>query len=97
MINPADIIIAPVVSEKGTLVRMDNRYAFWVSLRANKLLVKEAVGKAFGVKVKAVNIVSVRPKQRRVGYSVGRTSRRKKAYVTLVSGQKIDKVDNLGG
>jgi large subunit ribosomal protein L23 len=97
VLNPADVLIAPVISEKSSLAKMDNRYCFWVNLRANKLMVKEAVAKAFGVKAVSVNIVSVHPKNKRVGHSMGMTENRKKAYVTLAAGQKIAKLENAGG
>jgi len=97
MLNPADILIAPVISEKSTLAKIDNRYCFWVVLHANKLQVKEAIAKAFNVKVKAVNMVNVHPKRKRVGQSIGTTEMKKKAYITLVAGQKIAKLENMGG
>ena len=97
MFNPADVLIAPVISEKSSLAKIDNRYCFWVNLRANKISVKEAVTKAFGVKVEKVNIVCVHPKAKRMGRSIGMSESRKKAYITLAAGQKIAKLENMGG
>ncbi|HVN67035.1 MAG TPA: 50S ribosomal protein L23, partial [Candidatus Sulfotelmatobacter sp.] len=64
-----------------------------VNLRATKVAVRKAVEQAFKVRVAAVNTCYVRPKMRTTGRSIGRTSRWKKAYVTLVAGQKIQELE----
>ncbi len=87
------IIIEQLVTEKSVGDRPLGRYVFKVNLLANKLAVKQAVEKYFKVKVVDVNTCYVRPKRRVMGRSIGRTSRWKKAYVTLAKGQKIQELE----
>jgi len=87
------IIIEQLVTEKSMTGRELGRYVFKVNLKANKLAVKHAVEKFFKVKVVDVNTCFVRAKQRTMGRSIGRTSRWKKAYVTLAAGQKIQELE----
>lgn len=87
------IIIEPVITEKSLSGRADSRYVFRVNLNAEKIEIRKAIEKIFKVKVLAVNTTYVRPKQRVMGKSIGRTSRWKKAYVTLASGQKIQELE----
>lgn len=87
------IIIEPVITEKSVGGRELSRYVFRVNLRANKMEIKQAVERAFKVKVAQVNTTLVRPKSRSVGRSSGRTARAKKAYVTLQKGQKIQELE----
>ncbi|MDD5593282.1 MAG: 50S ribosomal protein L23 [Candidatus Margulisbacteria bacterium] len=89
----SQIIIEQLVTEKSVLERARGRYVFKVNLKANKLSVKQAVEKFFKVKVVDVNTCFVRPKQRTMGRSIGRTSRWKKAYVMLAKGQKIQELE----
>ena len=65
-------------------------YTFEVDGRANKLQVKEAVKKAFGVEVVSVNIINVPGKPRRWGRHVSHTPSWKKAIVKLAEGQRIE-------
>lgn len=83
------IIIEPLLSEKTTLLREQNKYAFRVDLRANKLQVSAAVRELFGVTPVACNVVNVKGKPKRVRAKKGYTSRWKKAVVTLSPGDKI--------
>ena len=63
---------------------------FEVDRSANKIEIKQAVEKAFDVKVKAVNTIQFRGKKKRVGANIGQRNNWKKAYVTLEEGQNID-------
>lgn len=86
------IIKAPVITEKTTMLSgagKKARVAFWVEPSANKSDIKEAVEKIFSVKVIGVNTHKVPGKVRRMGKTAGKTSTRKKAYVTLREGDKI--------
>ena len=86
-----DIIISPVITEKTSVVTSDGKtYVFKVNKNANKFQIKDAVEKAFGVKVAKVNTLNTKPKDRRVGRYTGQTKTYKKAYVTLVDGDKIE-------
>lgn len=86
-----DIIIAPVITEKASVVAGDGKtYVFKVNKNANKFQIKDAVEKAFGVKVAKITTLNTKPKDRRVGRYTGKTKTYKKAYVTLVDGDKIE-------
>lgn len=85
------IIRQPLVTEKTTLQKETGRVvAFEVSIDANKIEIKQAVEKAFDVKVDNVNTVLVAGKVKRVGRNFGKRSNWKKAYVTLAEGSNID-------
>ncbi|RQD77430.1 MAG: 50S ribosomal protein L23 [Candidatus Syntrophonatronum acetioxidans] len=83
MKDPRDIIIKPIVTEKSTGLMEENKYAFMVSLKANKIEIKKALEEIFGVKVKSVNTMRVKGKPKRMGMYTGYTSDWKKAVVTL--------------
>ena len=88
----SQIIIRPLVSEKATSMKDEaNQVAFFVNPRANKIEIKNAVEKAFNVKVTDVRVVRKKPGDRkRQGRVVGRIPGYKKAYVTLAEGAKIE-------
>ncbi|MCJ7665435.1 MAG: 50S ribosomal protein L23 [Actinobacteria bacterium] len=88
--NPRDIIIAPVVSEKSYGGVKDKRYSFFVDLRATKSQIKNAIEEIFNVSVLKISTSNIKSKPRRLGRSVGRSSKRKKAVVTLSKKDKID-------
>jgi large subunit ribosomal protein L23 len=86
-----EVIKAPLVSEKGTLLSESaNQVLFKVRPEANKIEVKKAVEALFKVKVEKVRMARYLGKMRRVGRSTGRRAEWKKAYVTLREGDKID-------
>lgn len=86
-----DIVLRPVVTEKTSLLQdRQNTYVFEVALDANKLQVKEAVEKLFGVKVEDVRTYRVRGKVKRFGRYFGKRSNWKKAYVRLAKGDVLD-------
>lgn len=90
-VDPHDILIAPLLTEKSTRVReQHNQISFVVSSRANKSEVKKAVEEALKVKVASVNIVNVRGKSKRLGRFEGRQASWKKGIVTLKPDQKLD-------
>ncbi|MCP3177117.1 MAG: 50S ribosomal protein L23 [Desulfuromonadales bacterium] len=81
------IIKRPLVTEKTSLQKeVGQVVAFEVALNANKIEIKQAVEKAFSVKVKDVNTALTRGKVKRVGRNFGKRSNTKKAYVTLAEG-----------
>ncbi len=90
MKDPHDIILYPVVSEKSYEAIERRQYTFMVDPRANKSEIKDAVEAIFDVKVTKVNTLRTKGKPRRRGMIVGRTSRGKKAIVTLAEGDKIE-------
>lgn len=85
-----EVLRRPLVTEKSTILQeRDGKYAFEVDSRANKSQVKLAVEKSFDVKVKNVNIITVKGKNKRFGIRYTRRPSWKKAVVTLGSGDKI--------
>jgi len=89
MNNYKDIIIAPIITEKGASLEDANTYVFKVSLKANKTSIKQAIENIFKVKVMNVRTVNSHPKKKRVGRYTGMTNKYKKAYVTLKEGNSI--------
>jgi large subunit ribosomal protein L23 len=85
------IIKKPLVTEKVYQVSEGPQVvAFEVVPSANKIEIKQAVEKAFEVKVARVNTVLMRGKIKRVGRQYGKRSNWKKAYVTLAEGSNLD-------
>jgi large subunit ribosomal protein L23 len=86
-----DILLKPMVTEKSTrLGGSENTYVFQVAFDANKLEIKSAVERAFGVKVDDVRTVRVRGKSKRFGRFMGKRSNWKKAYVRLAEGHALN-------
>ena len=72
------------------MLQAQGKYAFEIAREANKPQIKQAVEKAFEVKVLTVNVMTVPAKTRRVGRRQVLTQSWKKAIVTLKSGDKIE-------
>ena len=90
------VINSPLITEKGTLVNeQGNQFVFRVRPEANKVEIRRAVETFFKVKVEKVRTCNYLGKERRVGKSLGRRPRWKKAYVTLAAGQRIDLFENV--
>lgn len=83
-----DIILKPVLTEKGYDGIADKKYTFIVKKSANKIEIRQAVEKLFGVKVAEVNTLNCKGKLKRQGRSEGYTPDRKKAVVTLTKDSK---------
>ena len=91
-----DIIIKPVLTEKGYDGIADKKYTFIVKKSANKTEIKLAVEKLFGVKVASVNTVTCKGKLKRMGRNEGYRPDWKKAIVTVTEDSKtIEFFDNL--
>ncbi|MBI2608259.1 MAG: 50S ribosomal protein L23 [Deltaproteobacteria bacterium] len=85
------VLKKPLVSEKNTLLSQNlNQYVFEVDGGANKIEIKHAVQKRFGVEVEGVRTLMQRGKMKVLGRSMGKRPNFKKAVVTLKKGQKID-------
>ncbi len=84
-----DIILAPIITEKSTLLK-EKRGAlvFRVNRAPNKIEIRQAIEKLFSVKVASVRTENVRGKMKRMGRFAGRRSDWKKAYVSLKPGEK---------
>ena len=86
-----NVVLAPVVSEKSTMVADKNRqYVFRVADHATKPEIKAAVELMFKTKVDSVTVLNVHGKERRFGRFIGRKRNWKKAYVRLAEGQEIN-------
>ena len=84
-----EVLRRPVITEKNTELQEQGKYAFEVAHGANKLQIKQAVEKAFDVKVTGVNVLTVPGKKRRMGRREVMTPSWKKALVILQPGDKI--------
>ena len=71
--NFEDVIIKPVLSEKATALREQNKYIFIVAPEATKIQIKEAVRKLFNVKVADCTTINVQGKIKRLRGRPGRT------------------------
>ena len=83
-----DILQKPIISEKSRGGMQNKTYAFKVALDANKIEIKQAVEKIFGVEVEKVTTVNCSGKEKRMGVHRGFTSKYKKAYVKLTEKSK---------
>ncbi|MCK4854431.1 MAG: 50S ribosomal protein L23 [Bacteroidales bacterium] len=95
-----EILIKPIVTEKMTNLGTDlNRYGFVVHKNANKIQIKQAVEKMYGVSVEAVNTIRYGGKAKsrftKSGVVTGKTKSYKKAIVTLAEGEMIDFYSNI--
>jgi len=80
----------PLITEKSAALQSEGKYAFEVAKEANKPLIKQAVEKAFKVKVTAVNVMTVPGKVRKLGRRELPAHPWKKAIVTLQPGDSIE-------
>lgn len=91
------VLKRPLVTEKVTGLKDLRQYVFEVEPRANKIQIRESIESRFNVKVQSIRTVRVKGKRKsqmsKKGLLVGKTSLRKKAYVTLKEGQEIDIFD----
>jgi large subunit ribosomal protein L23 len=90
-----EILVKPIITEKLTAQGEKlNRYGFIVDRSANKIEIKNAIEKTYGVKVASVNtqqyVGKVKTRNTTRGMAVGRVNRNKRAYVTLKDGETID-------
>ena len=83
-----DIIRKPIITERSMAGVADKKYVFEVARDAEKTEIKRAVEEIFGVKVKSVNTMNVRGKNKRMGVHEGKTAAWKKAMITLTADSK---------
>jgi len=85
------ILIAPIVTEKATLVaEKNNQIVFRVIQDATKPEIKAAVELLFKVEVDSVQVLNRKGKEKRFGRFVGRRRNERKAYVVLKAGQELN-------
>ena len=98
--RPSEILIKPILTEKAN-AQQDTlrRYAFRVARKSNKLEIKKAIQDFYGVNVVDVNTVVVAGKDKtrytKKGFTKGRKSAYKKAFVTVAEGETIDLYANI--
>ena len=85
-----DVVVAPHITEKSTLLSENNAVVFKVANTATKPEIKAAVEALFGVTVKAVNTLVQKGKVKRWKGKPYKRSDVKKAVVTLAEGNSID-------
>jgi large subunit ribosomal protein L23 len=95
--DPSQVIIRPVVSEKTFVLAEAGKYTFRVNDRAHKTQIRQAIEQLFDVKVVEVRTSSVKSKPKRRGQTAGRTRHWKKAYVQLREGDTIPIFRGLEG
>jgi large subunit ribosomal protein L23 len=93
------ILKSPLVTEKVSALNEKGKYGFIVESTANKVEIKKAVEKLYGVSVKNVNTINVLGKKKtrftKAGTLAGRKPDYKKAIVTLAEGEVIDFYSNV--
>lgn len=92
-----DIVLAPHITEKSTMLSENNSVVFKVAPRATKPEIKAAVEALFGVTVTGVNTIVSKGKTKRWKGTPYRRSDVKKAIVTLAEGQSIDITEGVRG
>ena len=90
-----DVIVAPVITEKATMLSEHNKVVFKVARTATKPQIKAAIEKLFDVKVKSVNTIVTEGKVKMFRGRPGQRSDVKKAVVTLEEGHSIDVTTGL--
>jgi len=85
-----DLIRKPIITEKSTYLGEQNKFVFEIEYNADKLAVKKAIENIFEVKVKKVNVLNIKGKNKRFKGVRGTQSDLKKAIVTLEKDHTID-------
>ena len=93
------VLKKPLVTEKVSALNEKGKYGFIVDAEANKVEIKTAVEKQYGVNVEKVNTMNVMGKLKtrytKAGVLAGRRPNYKKAIVTLAAGEVIDFYSNV--
>src|SRR3712207_86725 len=92
-----DVVLAPHITEKSTMLSDNNAVVFKVAPRASKPEIKAAVEALFGVTVTGVNTIVTKGKSKRWKGRPYQRSEMKKAIVTLAEGQSIDITEGVRG
>ena|SRR5690242_9577806 len=92
-----DVVLAPHITEKSTMVSEHNAVVFKVASKASKPEIKAAVEALFNVKVTNVNTIVTKGKTKRWKGTPYQRSDMKKAIVTLAEGQSIDITEGVRG
>ncbi|MFY8137490.1 MAG: 50S ribosomal protein L23 [Flavobacteriales bacterium] len=95
-----EILIKPLVTEKMTAIQeKQGKFGFIVNINANKIEIKKAIEKTYGVTVTAVNTIRYDGKRKtrytKTGIIEGRSASYKKAIISLAAGDTIDFYANI--
>jgi len=95
-----ELLRKPILTEKASaLTEKSNRFTFRVEVKANKLQLKQAIEKMYGVNILAINTMvvngKVKSRNTKGGLVTGRRPKYKKAIVTLKAGETIDYYANI--
>lgn len=82
-------LLKPIVSEKAADLNVINKYVFQVLKKVTKKEVARSIYAVYGIKPVKINFVNLSGKSRRYGRTIGKTSDKKKAIVTLPTGKSI--------
>ena len=94
MKNIYTVLKKPLFTEKGgNLKETHNKVLIEVAKNANKLDIKKAVEEIFKVKVEKIATINAQGKWKRYGKFVGKKPNRKKAIITLKTGEKLDFIE----
>lgn len=93
--NPEDIIIEPILTEKSNAMKESHTYTFKVATAANKIQIKRALKTLYKVQALDCRTINMKGKVKRQGRFVGKTSVWKKAVVTLKKGDTIALYEGL--
>src|SRR3954467_13505607 len=95
--EPTQVIIRPVVSEKSYVLAAADKYTFRVHPNAHKTQIRQAAEELFEVKVVEVRTMSVKSKPKRRGFTAGRSRSWKKAVVQVRAVDSIPIFQDLEG
>jgi len=95
--EPSQVIIRPVVSEKSFVLAEAGKYTFRVHERAHKTQIRQAIEQLFDVNVVEIRTASVKSKPKRRGHTSGHSREWKKAIVEVRPGQTIPIFRGLEG
>jgi large subunit ribosomal protein L23 len=90
IVDPRDILLKPVISEKSYGLIDEGKYTFIVAPDSNKTQIKIAVEQVFDVKVTSVNTINRQGKRKRTKAGYGKRSDTKRAIVSLAPGDRIE-------
>jgi large subunit ribosomal protein L23 len=90
IVDPRDILLKPVISEKSYGLIDEGKYTFVVAPDSNKTQIKIAVEQVFDVKVTSVNTINRQGKRKRTKAGYGKRSDTKRAIVSLAPGDRIE-------
>lgn len=85
-----NILLAPINTEKTTKQAEENKYSFYVLVKATKEDIKKAVESIFNVEVEDVNVINTKGKKKVFRSRKGQRSDRKKAIISVKKGQEIN-------